>query len=395
MNAPVAITGAGIGGLAAALALCRNGHDVLVLEQATELKEVGAGLQLSPNATRCLRKLGVLDNVRSKASEPENIRIRSASNGADLARVPLGRTIEARQGAPYLVVHRADLQKALYEKAHSMPNIEFYFGQKFDSVFEEQKGLLKIANILKDGSPANHTASGLIGADGVWSKVREMLPGHETAQFSGKTAYRATVSGDTVDESLLRETGLWLGADAHLVHYPIRGGKELNIVALVTEPWHEKTWSSPASKQTLLGRFTDWPREITDLLQMPDHWLKWALCGVPASGRWFAGRLALLGDAAHGMLPFAAQGAAMALEDALVLADVLKPETADIETALATYQHRRQARVVKVQSTAVTNGRIYHMSGPLAFSRDMVLRLSSPDRLAARMDWIYNWHPPQ
>ena len=393
MTARVVVAGAGIGGLTAALALARTGREVLVLERAAALNEVGAGLQLSPNACHCLAGLDVLETVRARAFEPEAIRIRSADNAGDLTRLPLGATVERRYGAPYLVVHRADLQQALFDAANAEPSIEISFGQSIASVEQRGDGLPQVITNDTSGQRRSHEASLLVGADGVWSSVRNSIAGHETARFSGRTAYRATVPSDMVSPDLLNETGLWLGSHAHLVHYPVRQGREFNIVAIVAENWTEQTWSAPADREALLQRFSGWAPEARELLATPDSWLKWALCGVPASGPWVSERTALLGDAAHGMLPFAAQGAAMAIEDAVVLASLLKSNETDIASALLTYERVRRPRVAKVQSLAQQNGKIYHLGGPLAFARNTVMRMTAPDRLAARMDWIYSWRP--
>ncbi|WP_153768522.1 FAD-dependent monooxygenase [Labrenzia sp. CE80] len=394
MNAPLVIAGAGIGGLTAAVALSRAGHRVLVLERASALSEVGAGLQLSPNACKCLDKIGVLEAVRKTASAPEAIRIRSARSGKALAHIPLGSEASARYGAPYLLSHRADLQKALYDKARSLPSVEVRFGHSFIGSHVDEAGNLSVTFQADDGRNLTLQAKALVGADGVWSRVRETLREHATAKFSGRTAYRATLRADQVDPGLLRDTGLWLGKDAHIVHYPIRQQSAFNIVVLVAEDWNEQDWSAPADRISLLKRFAQWAPDARRLLETPDSWLKWALCGVPATGPWAQGKTVLIGDAAHAMLPFAAQGAAMAIEDALVLASVLTPETTDIADALCRFERQRRERVRKVQKTAEENGRIYHMSGPLALGRDTVLRMSSPESLSARMDWIYGWTPP-
>ncbi|WP_417689985.1 FAD-dependent monooxygenase [Roseibium sp.] len=394
MTDPVLIAGAGIGGLSAALALARKGHQIIVCEHAKSLKEVGAGLQLSPNATRCLNELGVLAPIRARAFEPADVCIRSGSSGQNLAQVPLGSELASRYGTPYLVVHRADLQRALFEAALATGAIDVRFRHDFEDVSASKNGL-SASFKNDDNGQVSIDACALIGADGVWSKVRTCVAGHSEAAFTGRTAYRATIPASDVDAELLRDTGLWLGSNAHLVHYPIRSGTEFNIVALVAEDWHEETWSAPADRNALLARFSNWAKPARDLMAKPDRWLKWALCGVPANAPWISGRIALLGDAAHAMLPFAAQGAAMAIEDALVLGSVLDPAPLDVPAALRHYQSQRQARVAKVQATAAKNGRIYHMSGPMAFARDTVLRMSSRQSLGARMNWIYGWRPPR
>ncbi|WP_209007226.1 FAD-dependent monooxygenase [Roseibium litorale] len=393
ITGPVLVAGAGIGGLTAALALARAGHKVIVAERSPELAEVGAGLQLSPNACHVLEQIGALDAIHGAGFEPETVRIRSARSGEDITRLPLGNSLRKRFGAPYLVVHRADLQKALFDTASKNPEIEFRFGHKVAGLEDEPDAPVRVRFETASGS-TSIDAFAVIGADGVWSALRGMIPGHSEAKFTGRTAYRATVSSSRVPDDLMTDTGLWLGHDAHLVHYPVHGSRNFNIVALIEESWTEKTWSGTVDRASFLQHFSHWAPEVKALLSVPDTWLKWALCGVDGSRPWTHGRLALLGDAAHGMLPFAAQGAGMAIEDAAVLADCLKPDTDSPVAALKTYEARRKERVVKVQKTAVSNGKIYHLSGPMAFARDTVMRLAPPARLSARMDWIYGWKAP-
>ncbi|MBD1548155.1 FAD-dependent monooxygenase [Roseibium aggregatum] len=394
MDLPVVIAGAGIGGLSAALALGAGGHDVLVVEKADELAEVGAGLQLSPNACRVLDDLGVLDSLMPHAVAPGGIRIGSGRTGREIVKIELGERIAARHGAPYLVVHRADLQKALFDRALHQGRIDIRLGSEILEVGDTPDGTLQ-CHVRSGGVIAQITARALIGADGVWSRVRERVSGHAQAKYTGLTAYRATLPAEKVNGDLLADTGLWLGPDAHLVHYPIRAGREFNLVALVPEKWTEEGWSATADRETLLGHFRAWAPNVRSLLEKPDTWLKWALCGVDAEGPWSDGRIALLGDAAHAMLPFAAQGAAMAIEDAAVLAHLFPRSATDIRAVFRAYEAARKRRVKKVQKTAAENGRIYHLGGPLAVGRDTVMKLMRPDRLSARQDWIYGWTPPR
>ena len=390
MTHPIIIAGAGIGGLTAALALSEKGHHVIVVERAAELAEVGAGLQLSPNACRVLVNLGVLELLDQKAVAPQSLRIFSARSGNEITRIALGKQIAARYGAPYLVIHRADLQHALFDKAKAQERISFRFNSEIIDC-DRAPGADLNCRIRLTNDLERISAKALIGADGVWSKTRNRIPGHAEAAYSGLTAYRATLPADEVDKAFLTDTGLWLGPNAHLVHYPIRGGKEFNLVGLVPEKWTEEGWSATANRQQFLRHFQKWSPRLTTLLEKPDTWLKWALCGVNANRPWTDGKLTLLGDAAHAMLPFAAQGAAMAIEDAAVLASLFPTTTNDISAVFKAYESVRKPRVIKVQQTAVENGRIYHLSGPMAFGRDTVMRLMPPEKLSARQDWIYGW----
>ncbi|MFN4012194.1 MAG: FAD-dependent oxidoreductase [Pannonibacter sp.] len=385
---PVAVIGAGIGGLTAALCLARAGYRVELLERTERLAEVGAGLQLSPNALGVLAGFGLLPALEAKAAEPATVRIRSARNGRDLARVPLGPVARERYGLPYLVLHRADLQKVLLDAVSTSPAITLTLGAMLGDVVQTGTGIE--AEITTANESRKLSACALIGADGVRSEVRQRVMKGPEARFSGRTAYRATLPSSAVPDELMTETGLWLGPKAHLVHYPVRSGREFNLVALVEENWDAEGWSEPADRDALLRRFADWPAEIRTVMQLPDLWLRWALCAVDADMPWARGRIALLGDAAHAMLPFAAQGAAMAIEDAAVLGRVMQGAK-DIPAALAAYQQQRQPRATQVQQAASTNATIYHMAWPASLARDTVLRASSPERLLRRMDWIYGW----
>ncbi|WP_306030756.1 FAD-dependent monooxygenase [Stappia sp. MMSF_3263] len=391
------IAGAGIGGLTAALALSRRALPVTVIEQAAALEPVGSGLQLSPNAMHVLRGLGLEEALLRHAVAPRAIRIMSARTGNPLTEIPLAEQAEQRYGAPYLVIHRADLQSVLLKAARASAGITLRFGTRLRDA-SQNAGAVKIEleQVASDGGASHvdhHSGAGLIGADGVWSTVRRRVMNLRQAVFSGRTAYRAVIPADDVPEEWRDVTGLWLGANAHVVHYPVSAGTQFNLVALVSEDWREERWSAPANRDALLARFADWPAACRDLLARPDSWLKWALCGMDPGTDWVDGRIALMGDAAHAMLPFAAQGAGMSIEDGEALARAIDG-VADIPQALRAYQAERQNRADKVLRLARANDRVYHMSGPMALARDAVMRGLPAERLLARLDWLYGWRPP-
>jgi len=389
---PIIIAGAGIGGLTAALSLHAEGHDVIVMDKAKALREVGAGLQLSPNACAVLDSLGVLSELEPSAYAPDNLRIWSGASGRQLATVRLGSFLKERHGHPFWQIHRADLQRVLLQKAQNSKGITLRLGSEVVDLTPTPYDHLTCI-FQDDLVTGNQNCKALIGADGVWSKVRRLVPGHENAHYSGQVAYRTTLPIDSVPKRWLGDAGLWLNEDSHLVHYPVRGGRLLNVVALAREAWQDETWSAKADKEALLHLFKDWPTEVRNLLRISDNWLKWALCSVKADGPWCHGHVALLGDAAHAMLPFMAQGAAMAIEDAAILATHLPADVRNIPAALRAFERERKSRVAHVQNISFGNARTFHYSGAMAFARDTVLRLSKPTRLAARYDDIYGWTP--
>jgi salicylate hydroxylase len=243
-------------------------------------------------------------------------------------------------------------------------------------------------------------ATALVGADGIWSAVRHHLFPEVQPQFSGLIAWRGTLDATQLPkEYTARRVQLWMGSNAHLVAYPIAGGRQLNVVAVLPGTWNRPGWSTPGDPFEVMDAFAAprWPPTARMMLAAVDSWRKWALFGVPDGCPWSEGPVALLGDAVHAMLPFAAQGAGMAIEDAAVLAKHLSVETAEdassVAAALKQYGRGRQARVRKVQRTARQQGRIYHLGGPFALARDLAIRALGPDRMLARQDWIYGWRP--
>ena len=393
---PIFIAGAGIGGLTAALALAARDFRVVVLEKAERLEEIGAGLQLSPNASRVLVALGLKEGLARRAVVPEAISVMSARAGGELVRLPLGEAAGERAGAPYWVVHRADLQAALVAQAKDNPAIELRLGCQFEDSAAHAKGL---TIVHRSGNSRGHDlAAALIGADGVWSTVRQHLFPEVQPQFSGLIAWRGTLDATQLPRDYTsRRVQLWMGPNAHLVAYPIAGGRQINVVAVVPGAWNQPGLNPLGDDGEIRQVFapTRWPAPARMMVGAVDIWRKWALYGVPYGCEWSKGRIALLGDAVHAMLPFAAQGAAMAIEDAAVLAGLLGASgtavPADVTAAFKRYAGLRRGRVRRVQRTARQAGRIYHLAGPAALARDLVIRALGAQRVLARQDWIYDW----
>ena len=400
----ILIAGAGIGGLTAAIALAAKGFRIIVLERAERLEQAGAGLQLSPNASRILIALGVAPHLAPRAIVPDAVSIMSARTGKRIGRIPLGDQAGGRYGAPYWIVHRADLQAALVARIREIPDIELRLGASFADVTGHASGVTVTQHA--GDTRQQETALALIGADGVWSAVRQQVFPKVQARFTGRIAWRGTVDADRLPEDFNRHfdhhgVQLWLGPNAHLVAYPMSGGQRINVVAISTGSWDRPGWDEAAeatdiARQFDLGR---WPSPARSLVGSVDSWRRWALfaaeseAGGASEAAWASGSIALLGDAAHAMLPFVAQGAGMAIEDAAVLAGSLAGITTpnEVPAALARYSTLRQARVARMQRTARRTGQIYHLRGPLAFARDTVIRLLDGERLLARQDWIYGW----
>ncbi len=390
------IAGAGIGGLTASLALTARGFRVVLLEKAEKLEETGAGLQLSPNATRVLIALGLKERLGNRVVVPDSINIMSARAGGEIVRIPLGEAATQRAGAPYWVVHRADLQAALQAAVNDNPDVDLRLGCQFEDAVAHAKGLTVVQR--RGNSRYSEVGLALIGADGIWSNVRHHLFPDVAPQFSGMIAWRGTLDATQLPrEYTAPRVQLWMGPGAHLVAYPISGARRINVVAIVPGTWNRPGWSAPGDGLELKAIFgaSRWPGPARMMLGAVDDWHRWALFTVPESGRWYAGTIGLLGDAVHAMLPFAAQGAGMAIEDAAVLAKVFGDgpvETAaQVTKALRRYRRLRRARVAKVQALAEKQGRIYHMAGPMAVARDLSIRLLGPKRVLARQRWIHDW----
>jgi salicylate hydroxylase len=387
----VVVGGGGIGGLAAALACARQGVPVQLLERAAQLSEVGAGIQIGPNVTRILQAWGLGDALAQVAAFPKRLQARDAQTGQVLGSLRLAERSQNLYGAPYATIHRADLQNLLHDAALAT-GVPVRLGNAVQGWRETAEGLQ--VNTA-DGTCVQ--ADALIGADGVWSAVRQQLLGDEAARFTGHLAYRALVAQADLPAHLRTdEVTVWMGPRLHVVHYPVRSGQWLNVVAIVhgDKPAQADVWDSASHAQALMQAMGAVNNDLHERLASVPAWRQWALHDRPpvsAPSQMAQGRVALLGDAAHPMLPFLAQGAGMAIEDALVLAQCLAQGTGSVPTRLQAYAEQRWARNAQVQARAIRNGSIFHAQGLMAMGRNMSMRLMG-ERLMD-VPWLYGQGP--
>ena len=381
----VLILGGGIGGLSTAIALAKRRMSATLLERSSFADETGAGIQLGPNATHVLRKLGALDAVEAAGFTPEAIWLFDALSGRKLAAMPLGRQLEERYGAPYLTLHRADLHASLLAAARAHGSVEFREG--FDVTAVETPAD-KIVARTPDGTEVE--GSSLVAADGIWSGVRQQIAPRAELHFAGATAWRALLPRESVPPPFdAPMVGLWLGPKAHLVTYPVCGGKDVNVVVVVEGGRAKYGWNRHAQPADLPGAFHRWAEPARALLEMAESWRCWSLYRLAPLRRWTKGRVALLGDAAHPVLPYLAQGAALAIEDAATLAASFEACGGDALLALPRYEALRRRRVAQVQRQAARYGRLYHLRGPAGLARNLVLQHRNPHSLLKGFDWLY------
>lgn len=396
----IVIAGAGVAGLTSALAFARRGYSVQVFEQAPRLEAVGAGLQLSPNATRILRDLGVLDRLLPAAVRPEAVALKDARTLRELARVPLGQSGEDHWGAPYLVAHRADLQSALMARVAEMPDIHLTVGARVQKIATGSHGVTATVEI--GDKAAEEQGSLLVGADGVWSSVRGLVDtkrmGSARSRFSGELAWRTTIAADSSAGRAFAAIGAvdcvttFLHPGFHMVAYPVSKSDAFNLVAFTKGERIAEGWSGNADPGILAAAMRGTAPGLVKLMEIAGPWLTWPLHTVEQKQPWTTpAGIALIGDAAHAMTPFAAQGAAMAIEDAATLATLIADFPADPRQSLAIWENLRRPRVTKVIRRGAINRLAWHAAGPVAVARDLFLKMRSPQKLAADLDWLYGW----
>lgn len=394
MSKQILIAGGGIGGLCAALALQQKGFKVRLFEQSRALCEVGAGLQLSPNAMHVLNKLNLSQALSPLVFRPQHATMRHYQSGVEYLRMPLGDCAEEKYGAPYYHIHRADLHQVLYQAAMSR-GIEITLDAQVAGYRHlKQSKHPQVQLDLQDGRQINGDA--LIGADGIRSRVKANMLGESNLEFSGHVAWRSTIKASKLPPGLIKpNASLWVGPGGHVVSYFVRGGAEINLVAVQERhQWTDERWSVPGDVQQLRSAFAGWHPEVQGLLNALDNCFLWGLFTSPPLNTWVDGQVALLGDACHPMLPFLAQGAAMAIEDGYSLACALATQ-APIHQALLSYQTTRVERVSQIQSMAAKNADLYHMKSLICQAKLMGLRalnFASPGLASTPMRFIYEYN---
>lgn len=388
--AEIAIAGGGIGGLAAAYVLGQDGYRVTVLEQAESFGEIGAGIQLGPNIFRMFDYLGLTKAVDQVAFYPTHLGMRDVRTGEQVVRVPLRTAAQAAYGYPYGVIYRADLHDVFLDACRANHNITLRTSAKVES-FSQTTSWFSAK--LADGSTLE--ADAMIGADGMWSRVREALVGDGKPRVSGHIAYRAVLKREDVPAHLWSdEVVLWGGEKTHLVHYPLRRGELFNIVVVFHSDKYEEGWGSYGDVNELTERFADAAPQVKELLAKINIWKMWVLCDREPVKNWSQGRVTLLGDAAHPMLQYLAQGAGQAIEDACVLREALRSTRGDFAAAFQKYQQARYLRTGRVQLTARFYGDIYHASGVTRELRNQMFQSGQESAGFAGLKWMYEGIDP-
>lgn len=383
-----AIIGAGVAGLASAIALARAGHNVSIFEQARQIDEVGAGLQIGPNAVHALRQLDVWSALLPETVAPDQILIKDGCSARLLSKINLTKDFESRFGAPYRVAHRAKLISSLHKAAAGYPSIEI---RTDCPVASYEASANQVIVHLTDGRTQG--ADALIGADGIHSTIRQILLNDGPPDYSGHAIYRALLPMIDVPAATNKTSvHLWLYPGGHVVHYPVNAGRELNIVAAADSLWVEDGWHVKAERAELNRLFAQASPDLKDLLEAPSQWRKWAGADRKPVDSWGSGPVTLIGDAAHPSLPYLAQGAAMALEDAVVLGQCCA-DGDDLALAFRQFEKIRRARTSRVTKSSQHKGQIYHLKSFSALARNVAISALPSKMNLSRLSWIYDWKP--
>ena len=383
---PILIAGGGIGGLACALTLSRQGYPVKVLEQASEVGEIGAGIQLGPNAFAAFDALGVGERARARAVFTEKMLMMDAIDDTVVADVALGEDFRRRFGNPYAVIHRADVHRSLLEGVQETERIEFLTSTHVVR-FEQHHGIVTVI----DANGAEHRGCALIGCDGVKSATRQQIV-NDDVRVTGHVVYRAVVDADEFPPDLRWNfPTIWVGPDCHLVHYPLRNGEQFNLVVTFHSTKEEQWGVTDGDREEVLRHFQGIHARPRQLLDLPRSWRRWATADREPIERWSDGLTTLLGDAAHPMMQYLAQGACMALEDAVTLGAAAHVHEGDLAAAFAHYERSRVTRTARMVLFTREMGRLYHAKGVERLVRNDLWKNRTPERYYDALEWIYGW----
>ncbi|GAB3760978.1 3-hydroxybenzoate 6-monooxygenase [Ramlibacter monticola] len=381
----IVVAGGGIGGLAAAYVLARQGHRVTVLEQSASFGEIGAGIQLGPNIFRMFEVLGLTEAINAVAFFPPGLGMNDVRTGEKVVRVPLGDAARAAYGYPYGVIYRVDIHDVFLAACRERPEVTLRTSCKVEGYTQDGRG---VTVQLAGGETLR--ADALVGADGLWSRVRQSVVGDGKPRVSGHIAYRAVLRREEVPKHLWSDDVLlWGGEKTHLVHYPLRRGELFNLVAVFHSNRYDEGWNTFGDTAELNERFAQAVPQVRELLEKIETWKMWVLCDREPVQNWSDGRVTLLGDAAHPMLQYLAQGAGQAIEDAVVLGEALKHAHDDVASAFQKYQKARYLRTGRVQLTARLYGDIYHASGVARELRNRMFRGGEESAGFAGLQWMY------
>ena len=384
---PVLVSGGGIGGLAAALALVRQGFEVLVLEQAAEIGEIGAGIQLGPNAFHAFDALGVGDKARGRAVYTDYMVMHDALDEYQVGKIPTGEAFLKRFGNPYAVIHRQDIHNSLLEGAQETGKVKFITSTRVERI--EQSGDTVTAHCA---GGQTYTGQALIGADGGKSVVRAQYV-NDPPRITGHVVYRAVVEKKDFPENLQwNAASIWVGPNCHLVHYPLRGGEQYNVVVTFHSRDKEEWGVTDGSKEEVESYFQGICPKARQLIELPKSWRRWATADREPIDNWVYGRATILGDAAHPTTQYMAQGACMALEDAVTLGEALRVNQNDWPKALDLYQRARVARTARIVLSGREMGRIYHAKGVERLVRNSLWKGRTSERFYDAMEWLYGWN---
>jgi len=385
-GAPVLVVGGGIGGMAAALALDQQGFAVDVFEQSAEIGEIGAGLQLGPNGFAALDALGVGERARRRAVYTDDLIMMDAIDGSEIARVPVGEAFRRRFNNPYAVIHRVDIHLSVYEEVQVASAIRVHTSSR---IVEVEVGEHRVR--LVDATGTVHEGAAVVGCDGVRSAVREHLIG-DAHRVSGHVVYRAVVPRNEMPADLRWNAAtIWVGPNYHVVHYPLRGGEQYNLVVVFHSREQEEWGVREGSRDEMMSYFTEICDRPRQLLDKPTSWKRWSTADRAPVERWGTGRATLLGDAAHPMLQYLAQGACIALEDAVTLREAIRACDRDLEAAFRLYESKRLVRTARVVISSREMGRIYHAKGIERLVRNSLWVGRTPERYYDALEWLYGW----